>query len=324
MNKKVFFIEFPIFLTLEDFKNLRKLYCPIAGANSIIVYEYLCDISENKYKKLFNFEEIAIQLGMDTIIFQDSLEKLEALGLINTFKKNNDNSFIFNLSKPHDIKKFDKNPLLKSHLIKLIGQKMYDNIYFEKKQPFVNKIDYKNISKKYQDVFANIFEENISYEDGDFYQTADLVVDKFETHEENVEKLPSSYFIKYLIKRSPSYYETLMINSISKMGFSDSVINLLIDFSVKFNDAIICPYIIKIAEDFHYRSIINFNDVKHEISIVENFKYNKKNKMKNRNIENSISKKNELLIVKDDESITTTQEINIEEIFEDEEIKDFF
>ena len=74
---------------------------------------------------------------------------------------------------------------------------MYDNIYFEKKQPFVNKIDYKNISKKYQDVFANIFEENISYEDGDFYQTADLVVDKFETHEENVEKLPSSYFIKY-------------------------------------------------------------------------------------------------------------------------------
>ena len=40
-------------------------------------------------------------------------------------------------------------------------------------------------------------------------------------------------------------------------------------------------------------------------------------------MKNSISK-NELLIVKDDESITTTQEINIEEIFEDEEIKDFF
>lgn len=315
MKNFVFYIETSNLLNNDDFRNLRKLYLPIVGTNAIVIYEYFNDIVEEKNKGLLNIEEICNQLQIDNIIFHDSLNKLEAVGLVHTFMKNDNNSFIFSIIKPNNIEDFNKNPLLKSHLIKLIGQTKFEKIYFEQKEKFINKNNYKNISKKYQEVFSTDFEENLTKID-DSYSTIDLVIDTFETHDENISKLPSSHFIKYLMKRNASWYENQLINSMLKMGFHDSTINLFLDFSFRASDLINCPYLSKIAQDFRERKIIHFNDVKHELLQIEEFKKRKYSKRNNNFKNNFLEKQNEIT--------TMTEELSIEDIFSDDDIKEMF
>lgn len=317
MENSIFFIENPNILTIDDYKNLRKLYLPLIGINSVLIYEYLLDISENSFRKSFKFSEICDLLEIDIIRFEESIYKLEAVNLISTFKNNKGNHFIFEAKKPYNIEKFNKNPIFKSHLIKKIGENEYKNILFFDKRKLINKTNYENISKKYQDVFVNEFEQIIKFNED--YSTLEINIQSFESHDENIEKLPSTYFIKYLMKRNPSFYETQLINSLLNLGFNDSSINLFLDFSFKFNEEqIICPYIMKIANDFISRSITDFNDVKYEISIIEIAKMKKKNKLIRKNNED----KNKILFgeeVDNNESIS-----NIDEIFTDDEIKGIF
>lgn len=313
MENFVFNIELPYELSDRDFRNLRKLYLPLVGPNSIIIYEYFSDIAlSNKSLESTNLQYVCKQIQIDCVILKDALAKLEAVGLIETYAKNDSTLYIYKLNKPYSIDVFGDNPLLKSHLIKAIGQIEYNKIYYEQKQKFSDKSLYKNISKKYQDVFMNNFEENITYDNQ--YTTMDLKVNVYDSHDENIEKLPATHFIKYMLKRNANYYETQMINSFLKMGFSDSVINLLIDFSIKFNDVISCPYLSTIAKDYFKRSIISFEDVKHELSIASEHKINKIKK-KQRKI---------LAISKDSESTSITHELSIDDVFNDEDVEGMF
>lgn len=327
MDSFHFFIESPIYLSSIDFKNLRNLYLPLIGSTAIVLYEYLCDISEVSSKKIFKINFLIERFQINLMELDESFSKLEAVGLIKRFLNNEKQSIIFILNSPTDIEAINKNPLLKSHLIKIIGLSEYENIYFSNKNKFINKTNYIDVSKKYQEVFPELFNENLNSDDDDQYITSDLVVKPFVSHKENIAKLPSTHFVKYITKRNCSFYEKQMINSLLKMGFSDSSINALIDFSIKFNQAIICPYIIKIAEDFLFRSIVEFNDVSHELSIVESLKLNNK-KIKKENKWNFYSSFNEdkknIDIINEQDLISTTKEISINDIFSDDDIKGIF
>ncbi len=316
MANTVYFVDALETISNSDFSNLRKLYLPIIGVSSVVLYEYLYDLSFDKLKNKHKLEDLSLYLQVSDVTISESIEKLEAVGLINTYRNSNDDSiYMFEILKPCNIDMFSKNPLLKSHLIKLIGQKEWERISFDQKTKFNNKKDFVNVSKKYQDVFENNFNENIIVP-SDGYTTLELNVECFETHDENIFKLPSTHFIKYLLKRNASYYENQMINYLLRIGFNDNSINLLIDFSMKVNNAIICQYIITIANDFRDRSIISFDEVKHEISIIESIKSRKNKK--------AIKKQKSFDTFNEESEYNESENVAISDIFNEEEIKGIF
>lgn len=317
MENSLFSIESHKYINFEDLKYIRKLYLPLIGSNSVVLFEYLNDIYEENNQNLFKLSEICSHLQINISLVLESFEKLEAVGLVETWRNSSNNSFIFVLKKPNDFEIFNKNPLLKTHLISIIGQNEYDKLIFENKPKFKDRKNFINISKKYQDVFSNYFEQ--SFENNENYSTLDLNVETYLTHDENVANLPSSFFIKYLMKRNPSYYENQLINSLLKLGFKDNAINLFIDFSFKVNDErIVCSYILKIAQDFFTRSVLSFKEVQFELSVIQ------ASKLRSNNKKQKEFDANESFVFKSNDSISKTKEISIKDIFNDDEIKDIF
>ena len=316
MDKIVFLVESPNKITNDDYNNLRTLYLPIIGANSAVIYEVFADLAQKSEGQLFDLDLFYKKMSIDPNLFQRNLDRLEAIGLINTLEKKEDHIKIFSLLKPNDINLFEKNPVLKNHLIKIIGYEEYENIYHDRKKVSLNKVNYINISKKYQDVFPEFFNDNLN-DDEIWYDTLELNIKTYQNHEENVLKLHATNFIKYITKRNPTTYDIQLINSLLKLGFGDNTINLFVDFSVLINKQISHAYILKIAHDFIKRSIKSFSEVKNELQNVVIYKN------KNMQQTNQSFFKNQSSINYAQDSFNHNIQ-NIDDIFEDEDIKGMF
>ena len=316
MDKIVFLVESPNKITNDDYNNLRTLYLPIIGANSAVIYEVFADLAQKSEGQLFDLDLFYKKMSIDPNLFQKNLDRLEAIGLIKKKKKKEDHIKIFSLLKPNDINLFEKNPVLKNHLIKIIGYEEYENIYHDRKKVSLNKVNYINISKKYQDVFPEFFNDNLN-DDEIWYDTLELNIKTYQNHEENVLKLHATNFIKYITKRNPTTYDIQLINSLLKLGFGDNTINLFVDFSVLINKQISHAYILKIAHDFIKRSIKSFSEVKNELQNVVIYKN------KNMQQTNQSFFKNQSSINYSQDSFNHNIQ-NIDDIFEDEDIKGMF
>ena len=312
----MFLVESPNKITNDDYNNLRTLYLPIIGANSAVIYEVFADLAQKSEGQLFDLDLFYKKMSIDPNLFQRNLDRLEAIGLINTLVKKEDHIKIFSLLKPNDINLFEKNPVLKNHLIKIIGYEEYENIYHDRKKVSLNKVNYINISKKYQDVFPEFFNDNLN-DDEIWYDTLELNIKTYQNHEENVLKLHATNFIKYITKRNPTTYDIQLINSLLKLGFGDNTINLFVDFSVLINKQISHAYILKIAHDFIKRSIKSFAEVKNELQNVVIYKN------KNMQQTNQSFFKNQSSINYAQDSFNHNIQ-NIDDIFEDEDIKGMF
>ena len=316
MDKIVFLVESPNKITNDDYNNLRTLYLPIIGANSAVIYEVFAYLAQKSEGQLFDLDLFYKKMSIDPNLFQRNLDRLEAIGLINTLEQKEDHIKIFSLLKPNDINLFEKNPVLKNHLIKIIGYEEYENIYHDRKKVSLNKVNYINISKKYQDVFPEFFNDNLN-DDEILYDTLELNIKTYQNHEENVLKLHATNFIKYITKRNPTTYDIQLINSLLKLGFGDNTINLFVDFSVLINKQISHAYILKIAHDFIKRSIKSFAEVKNELQNVVIYKN------KNMQQTNQSFFKNQSSINYAQDSFNHNIQ-SIDDIFEDEDIKGMF
>lgn len=274
MVTNLFFVESMDKLTEDDLFNLRSYYLPLIGVESTIIYEYFNDLTKNNYNDLFSCLDLENQMNIPLNKINQAILKLSAVGLIKEFIKTDQTSKVFVLQKPLSIDNFNKNMLLKNHLIKIIGITKYENLYYSYKQRMINKSEYIETTSKYQDVFKMDFIENIENVN---YSTLELEVSYFEKHEDNVQKLASYHFGKYLLKRNLTSFENQLINFLLKLGFNDSSINLLFDFCYRQNSRLVINYIKTIATDFKNRSILSYKDVQHEILIIESAKQYKKN-----------------------------------------------
>lgn len=269
-----FSVELSNEITPNSYLNLRRLYLPFIGSSAVILYELLVDWCKNEFCDVYSISKLSSFVKLDWKQINESLFYLEAVGLIDRYVKNDQSHFLIVIKSPLCVQKFNKNALLKNQLIKTIGPQFYEKILYENKKKSISKTDYYDITKKYQDVFVSDFENHIN-QTNDFYSTMDLEVNSFSSHDENVKKLPSTHFVKYLLSRNVSFDENVMINHLLKQGFSDSSINLFIDFCINQNNRIVRNYIIKIANDFISKGIISFDEVLHELSIVTQSKKNK-------------------------------------------------
>lgn len=141
---------------LSDFDSeiLFDYYLPLFDANSIMLYEYF--IREAKKKDHMEvFDELPHLFGTNMQNINNSLRKLEAVGLVCTYRLEDRNSFhyIFKIYPPLSPADFFKNPLLSTLLESKINKRKLNDIKMKYRAESKIPEGYVDISANFSDVF---------------------------------------------------------------------------------------------------------------------------------------------------------------------------
>ena len=152
-----FMIYKKIQLNNDDIDSLTKLYLPLMGLDSYALYFALSALEESTsytYKVL-----------LDTLMFKSlnalnkASSKLEALGLLKVYK-NKDDNYLYNIVRPMEVDTFLKEEALCALLRASIGEAEVDKL----KEKYLNTYPgYKDVSKKFEDVFEINTENDLSF-----------------------------------------------------------------------------------------------------------------------------------------------------------------
>ena len=136
-----------------DKKILTDLYQPIIGSLSILIYMTLYNQvkADTLLSKELDHESLLRILGINIEIFKVNKEKLEGVGLIKTFKKQDE--FIYVLYKPLDAFSFFNNLLLNTLLYNNLGNKLYKNVLKEYTDIKIDLSEYTDVTKPFNQVF---------------------------------------------------------------------------------------------------------------------------------------------------------------------------
>lgn len=135
---------------------LINLYQPLIGAVAISLYNTL-------WSFLDRLELISLEFTHNTLLnnmmiscseFKDAREKLEAIGLIKTYvKQDSVNNYVYELYSPMSAKEFLNNPILNTALYNAIGVKEYERTIEFFKIPYINLRNYEDVTSKFSDTF---------------------------------------------------------------------------------------------------------------------------------------------------------------------------
>lgn len=156
-------------LTDNDRKILTMLYQPIIGSFSTNLFFTLwMDLDKNEF---MSNEENHHHLMTSTSLSLNEIvcarEKLEAVGLLKTYYKENidSNNYIYELFSPISPNEFFSHPVLNIVLYNSVGKKEYERIINYFKVPKINVNDYEDITKSFSEVFesspSTVFENNL-------------------------------------------------------------------------------------------------------------------------------------------------------------------
>ncbi|MDO4962725.1 MAG: DnaD domain protein [bacterium] len=144
-------------LSDKDRNILTLLYQPIVGASSISLYYTLWSYLDKSeiLSNEWTHHHILRDMLINNTELQESLEKLEAIGLIKAYKKTgNINNYVYELYSPLSASEFINNPLLSTGLFSAVGKLEYERIINYFKIPKINLKEYEDITKSFSDVFA--------------------------------------------------------------------------------------------------------------------------------------------------------------------------
>ncbi len=160
-------------LSITDEQVLSFLYLPIIKTDAFSLYHVLYSFSLNKVGKQYFFhDQIFSLVGMDESRFLDARSRLEAIGLLETYRKENDNdtktvTYIYKILPPATPKKFFDDPILRTSLNSFVDGKEYVRL----KSQFLIQNDnrfesYQNTSTHFNDIFyIDINENEVSLND---------------------------------------------------------------------------------------------------------------------------------------------------------------
>ena len=144
-------------LTDNDRKILTMLYQPIIGAYAVNLFLTLwMDLDKNEFmSQEENHHHLLSSTGLSLNEIVVSREKLEAVGLLKTFYKENEeeNHYIYELYSPLSAHEFLTHPVLNIVLYNSVGKKEYERIVNYFKVPKINLNDYKDITKSFDEVY---------------------------------------------------------------------------------------------------------------------------------------------------------------------------
>lgn len=112
-----------------NFETLTQLYQPFIGAVSIALYTTLASILEvGNYSQLkaYQHEQIMITLGISLPDLNDALKKLEAVGLLRSYRdKNDEQNVLYELIPAKNGYDFFDDDLLSGLLMRYVGQQRF-------------------------------------------------------------------------------------------------------------------------------------------------------------------------------------------------------
>ncbi|MEG0826474.1 MAG: DnaD domain protein [Bacilli bacterium] len=144
-------------LSDKDRNILIMLYQPLIGSLAISLYftlwSYLdkLEIMSNEWTHHHLMGSLKIRLEY----ILEAREKLEAIGLIKTYYKENNGikNYVYELYSPMSAHEFLTNPILSTSLYNNIGNSEYDKTIKYFKKATINLDNYQNITSSFSDVF---------------------------------------------------------------------------------------------------------------------------------------------------------------------------
>ena len=133
-------------ITEIDKKIVTSFYQPIIGSVATSLYFTLVDDlrSDEIMSKTETHHHLLsiMQINMENFVI--AREKLEAVGLLKTYYKenNNINTYVYSLYSPMSVNDFINHPILNIVLYNNIGKKEYDKIIGEYKIPKISFKEY--------------------------------------------------------------------------------------------------------------------------------------------------------------------------------------
>lgn len=173
-------------LSNTDRKVLAMLYLPLIGFESFGMYSFFDSLLGEKEYYQGPLNNLKKNLNIDGFHFILAREKLEAIGLLKTYKKNiNDkDEYVFDLQQPKDPKQFFSDVLLVGNLEKACGELELRKL----KMIFglTKKIDssFQNVSAKFEDYFSVQDELFFKETENKSYQTRENMKDSYFSLEE--------------------------------------------------------------------------------------------------------------------------------------------
>lgn len=155
-------------ITSTDRKIITMLYQPIIGHVATSLYFTLCDDLDKREvmsEELTHYHlMMTMQLKLESIVI--AREKLEAIGLLKTFfKKENVNTYVYQLYSPLSAAEFLNHPILNVVLYNNLGKKEYQKVVLYFKIPRINLKDYQEITKQFDEVFTPVPGNSITEND---------------------------------------------------------------------------------------------------------------------------------------------------------------
>lgn len=147
-------------LTEIDKKTLISLYEPIIGPTAVSLYLTLWgDLDKQEMiSKDYTHHHLMTILKSSLNVILSSRQSLEALGLLKSFVKRDENinEYLYELYSPMSPYDFFNHPVLSVVLLNNIGEIEYNNLlqYYKKKS--VNKSDYEEITSSMNNTFKSV------------------------------------------------------------------------------------------------------------------------------------------------------------------------
>ena len=143
----------------EDRTILTLLYQPIIGPIPIMLYFSLwADLDKSELMSTeLTHHHLATNMQISLPELQEARKKLEAIGLLKTFyKEENINIYIYQLYSPIKANDFFNHPILNIVLYNNTGKKEYERIKGYFKMPRINTSTYEDITASFTDVFSSV------------------------------------------------------------------------------------------------------------------------------------------------------------------------
>ncbi|MGV3065795.1 replication initiation and membrane attachment family protein [Staphylococcus simulans] len=142
-------------LSASQLEVLNRLFTPLIGTTAIGVYHYLSQFTETKQQNDYTHYVIMSELKLNLGQFREEMNRLEAIGLIKTYAKHDENQsqFVYHLVDPPSPKTFFNDPMLSVYLYKEVEGKRFHELrrYFETTP--IDLSNYHEVTKNFTDVF---------------------------------------------------------------------------------------------------------------------------------------------------------------------------
>ena len=210
-------------LNSDDVNVITLLYSPLIEADAYKMYmtlHALLNRSSLTSHTLLHKEILDI-LGLNSKTFAEARLKLEAIGLLSTYKNENKNEYMFLLKSPLTAKGFLSDGVLGMYLYSLLGDSEFRRIQKLFQITKVDKTNYQEITASFDDVFKSI--EDIEIKNDEYIVDRRLNTGiKIKNYEFDFNLFASGIAASFLEgKRITKRFETFIINVAFAYGFNE-------------------------------------------------------------------------------------------------------